>query len=96
MITVAGKELSEETVKKACEKYGISFKKKPVFETVLLCHLRIGINADYDPSLPIALGWHGVDASTLNCKISIEEAKHHIAVLTSVISFAEAHRDDKN
>jgi len=47
MITVAGKELSEETVKKACEKYGISFKKKPVFETVLLCHLRVGINVDY-------------------------------------------------
>jgi len=31
-ITIAGKDLSEETIKKACEAYGISFEKKHIFE----------------------------------------------------------------
>lgn len=79
---VNGKELSEETVKKACEAYGISFTKEKKFKRIALCHLRI----DTD-TISIILEW---DASgSRQCYQSPQQIRETIEHLQSAIDFLE-------
>lgn len=79
---VDGKELSEATVKKACEAYGISFEEKK-FEKIEFCHLRVGVNASEDR---IVLGW---EHSKELCHETINGIRNHIAALQSAINYVE-------
>lgn len=79
---IEGKELSEETIKKACEAYGINFEKKKKFKRVVLCHLRI----DVDQS-SIVLEW---DASgSRECYQSPHQIRETIRHLQSAVDYFE-------
>ncbi len=58
MITVKGKELSEEIVVKACEKYGISFDTSGL-KKVQHCHLCIEVKPG---AMTALLSWKNSDS----------------------------------
>lgn len=80
---IDGKELSEETIKKACEAYGISFKKE--FEPISI-HLgcfKVDVNGQF---VKVSTGSvYGV----ASCMHGTNEARRFINALQSAIDYIE-------
>jgi len=80
---IAGKELSEETIKKACEAYGISFKKE--FEPIEIHSGCFEVSTE-GKNVRVSIG---DDYPELGCLQKPFDTRKFIAALQAAIDFLE-------